>query len=69
MTAPIVYTFEKDTPIPLEYLYPEEDAEDNGTSGHSVEIVRDTYRKAGQDDGTLGGTLWEREAERATLRA
>lgn len=64
MPAPIVYINARDIVIP------QEDLEEVGErSGIAQAKIRQAYRKAGEDDGTLGGSLWERIAERATLGA
>lgn len=61
MAAKIVYMNARDMEIPLEHL-----ADGEGASGYSNVLVRQVYRDAGQDDGTLDGTLWERIAEGKT---
>jgi hypothetical protein len=68
MAARIVYINARDIPIPLEDLNAPE-GEGEGNMGRSNVLIREVYREAGQDDGTLDGTLWERIAERATLGA
>jgi len=61
MTAPLVHIALR-VPVDLKFF-----EKDEPVKGTRVAQSRDTYRKGGHDDGTFGGTLWEREAERATL--